>query len=180
MVAGALHHLGVSMGDDLTKTYEDRRLSGAVERGDIEAVESIISQRSSEHAVWGWKRPSSFQHLDSLEGAFENPHYVVVFRDLLAIANRRSLSMGFDDIPQSMLRSLGAYRTIIEHLRESKHPALLLSYEKCLRYPENFVHHLAEFVGINAEERLQEVLDFIDPEPAEYLHRSSRMGRGSE
>lgn len=60
MIAGVLHHLGVSVGrrhDDAT--FEDIDLSLAFENHKFDEAESIIAEYNEAHDVWAWKRPGT-------------------------------------------------------------------------------------------------------------------------
>lgn len=168
MVAGALHCMGIFMGDSIGNTYEDRPLSEAVEAEDWKRVKKIARRRDSSYDVWGWKRPSSFKYLDAVNSTLRNPHYVVVFRDILSIAKRRQISMGFDVI-QTLHGTIGAYRRIATFLGETSQPTMMVSYEKCLTNKEVFLRALLEFVGGDPATSLSEAREFIQRDSEGYL-----------
>lgn len=168
MVAGALHCIGVFMGDSIGNTYEDRPLSEAVEAEDWERVSKIARRRDWSYDVWGWKRPSSFKYLDAVDSTLRNPHYVVVFRDMLSIAKRRKMSMGFD-VNQTLHGTIGAYRRIATFIGETSRPTMMVSYEKCLTNKEVFLGALVEFVGCDPSISLSQAREFIQPDREDYL-----------
>jgi len=173
MVAGALAHLGVFMGDAaVAPVYEDTRLSAAFESADDQAVEAILERyASSAHRV-GWKRPSSIDQLERVDRLFGKPRYVFVFKDVFAIANRNSISMRSETL-SGMARALEQYQRVVEFLRKAQPSALLVSYDKAMAYKHEFIQSLVEFCGIEVSEaQRQAALDFIDPEPAAYLDAS--------
>lgn len=50
---------------------------------------------------------------------------------------------------------------------------MLVSYDKAMSHPENFLNNLIEFVGVSPNpEQLAAARNFIDPEPAGYLDAS--------
>ncbi len=169
MVAGALSTLGVYMGDGINDVvYEDLTFSRAVESRDQLQVRTIINDRNKRYPIWGWKRPASLYYINNLESHFRNPVYVVVFRDVFAIANRNRISMSTDVI-HNMRRSLQEYLKLIEFLAESSAPCLLVSYDKALNNKEAFVRQLAKFVGVDDEKSVQRAISSIRPASARYL-----------
>ena len=174
MAAGVLYHLGVYMGDRLGVTYEDRAFSLSVENADIDRLRSLRDERDHTYPVWGWKRPSAYKYLDFLERELTNPYYIMVFRDVFAIANRRRISMpGQFDFSQSMRSALKVYTRMIDLLDMSDQPCLLLSYDKCLQQPAETVRAIADFLGLDAVEP-SEAIRFIRHNPDDYLQRSRR------
>lgn len=176
MAAGALHHLGVCMGDDVSVVYEDLALSTAIEQGDVSAAEAVIAKRNKAYPVWGWKRPSSIKFGEKWKDRFRNPYYVVVFRDVFAIANRNRISM-MASVITNMRASLAHYGAILDFLQESKAPCLLVSYEKAMGEREYFVRQLRDFVGTGDESQISAAIDFIEPHPETYL-KVSRITDG--
>ena len=177
MIAGCLHELGVFMGDQAPPpVYEDMALSAAVEAGDLAAVQRIVRQYNRRHATWGWKRPASLHHIADLHATLRDPHYVVVFRDLFAIANRNRISMGAD-LLANMQRSADEYRKLLDFLERLRSPCLLISYDKALRHKEELVDTLCGFAGLQPPAPLRaRAVAFVAPSPPAYL-QASRAGR---
>jgi len=175
MIAGALHRLGVPMAERTGVVYEDVPLSEAVEKGDLEALERLIAERNARHPVWGWKRPSSLRFRERWIGRFRNPHYVAVFRDLFAIANRNRLSMQ-SEVLQNMRHSQEHFGLLLDFLQADAAPVLLVSYEKAMAHPEHFVGALREFVGTGDAAQVQAALRSIEADSATYLKTSRIAG----
>jgi len=173
MVAGALAHLGVFMGDAaVAPVYEDTHLSAAFESADDQAVEAILQKYAGTGRHVGWKRPSSIDQLERVDRLFGKPRYVFVFKDVFAIANRNSISMRSETL-SGMARALEQYQRVVEFLRKAQPSALLVSYDKAMAYKQEFIQSLIDFCGIEASAaQRQAALDFIDPEPAAYLDAS--------
>lgn len=170
MVAGALSRLGVHMGDGINEiVYEDLTFSRAVESRDQRQVRSIIKDRNERFRIWGWKRPASLYYIDALESQFRNPVYIVVFRDVFAIANRNRLSMT-TDVVANMRRNLQEYLKLIEFLAKSSAPCMLVSYDKALSNKEAFVRHLAKFIGVDDGESVRSAIKSIRPATPRYLN----------
>ncbi|MGB5468627.1 MAG: sulfotransferase [Sedimenticolaceae bacterium] len=177
MIAGCLHELGIFMGDQAPPpVYEDMAMSAAVEAGDIATVQRIVRQYNRQHAIWGWKRPASLHHIADLHATLRDPHYVVVFRDLFAIANRNRISMGAN-LLANMQRSADEYRQLLNFLERLRAPCLLVSYEKALRHKEAFVDTLCGFAGLQPPAPVRaRAVAFVAPSPPAYL-KASRAGR---
>lgn len=173
MVAGVLSALGVFMGDRASApVYEDVRLAEAFEKGDSLLAARIASEYTARGQQWGWKRPSSVNYLDRLEQAAGPARYIFVFKDVFSIANRNSISMLADILP-GISSALVEYGKMIEFLRRSNRQTLLVSYDKAMRYPQEFVRSVAEFCGINLTDELERsAVAVINPEPEQYLDMS--------
>lgn len=171
MVAGALYHLGIYMGEDLSQVYEDIEFSNAVESENYGLIGSMIRERNDKFPVWGWKRPSSIWHIQNIEHMFRNPHYVVIFRDVFAVANRNRISM-LSDVVDNMRQTLAHIERIVSFVANTRAPTLLVSYEKAMRDKESFVKQLAELAGVKHVGRITSAMEFVRDEPAKYLNES--------
>ncbi|MEJ6122028.1 hypothetical protein MT390_09140 [Vibrio sp. 2-Bac 85] len=174
IVAGALKHLGVPMGNACAPVFEDTRLSFAFEKQSKEKFEQVITDYNEKQDVWAWKRPSSLNDLSRIAKKLRNPHFIFVFRDLLSVANRNTISM-----KQGVVGGLDAafndYKKILRFLNKSSHPALLVSSEKAVKHKQSFVVALIEFADLQpSEAQCQQSLNFITPNPSNYL-RVSRI-----
>lgn len=169
MVAGALHHLGLPMGEGHNDfTYEDPVLRDAFRRKDWGAVEETIAARDAEHGDWAWKWPDSVHRLGEVDGRFPNPHYIVVFRDVLATGLRRQLSSG-TGLFWGCQASLVGYAKLVHFCRSCERPMLLVSYEKALGNPGRFAEELAGFAMIEDEEKVAAVEASVTPDNPAYI-----------
>lgn len=175
MVAGALHHLGVSMGEKLSTVYEDVALSEAIEQHRMEDITSLIAHKNERYELWGWKRPSAINYILAWEGRFRHPYYIVVFRDLFAIANRNRISM-LSDVTDSMRHAVRQFNLILDFVEKAKEPTLLVSYEKAMDDPRYFIHTLSNFVGLDDKNAIDRAIAFIEPNPEAYLKASRITG----
>lgn len=173
LVAGVLHHLGLFMGDHFDDSvFEDVYLSSAFEKADDKKVKSIIKEYKKKNKIFGWKRPSSVSDLDRVHKIFNEPKYIFIFKDVLSISLRNKISMMMD-INDSMRLALKNYMNVINFIDKYSPNALLLSYDKVIKYKDNFVETLDDFCGINASsEKFKKAKKFINPEPAKYLDAS--------
>lgn len=170
MIAGALAKLGVFMGDRaVAPVYEDVRLSEAFEQNDNNLTQAIIDEYSSKHEKWGWKRPSSIDYLEEVESIFESPSYIFIFKDILSIAQRNSISMLSDVLP-GMERALQEYGHCLNFLKKGQHHAMLVSYDKATSAPQNLIKALINFYGLTpSEQQISEAISFVQPNPKDYL-----------
>lgn len=173
LVAGALHHLGVFMGRKAhAPVFEDVELASAIEGGDHEAARRLVKANDEEHAVWAFKRPWLTERLELAEDLFNRPKYIFVYRDLLSIAKRNAISMGSEVLP-SMQQALHQYSHMLDFIARSRPSSMLVSYEKALRYPKDFISSLVTFCDLSpSEQQIHSAIKFIEPEPAAYLDAS--------
>ncbi|WP_226662955.1 hypothetical protein [Microbulbifer aggregans] len=173
IVAGALHALGLPMGDKCYgPVYEDLRLSLAFESKSEEQFEDVVSEYNSVHSVWGWKRPSSISQLDMLQEKLRNPHFIVVFRDLFSIANRNSISMK-SDMRQGLQDALDSYASVVGFLHRVESPVMLVSSDKVVRYKQAFLKGLSDFCGLEpTATQMDKASQFISTEPKDYMDKT--------
>lgn len=129
IVSGTLHHLGVFMGNANSPVYEDLRISLAFEKQSDEKFEHVIQAYNRNYDTWAWKRPSTLHSLPRIARKVRNPHFIFVFRDILSVANRNTISMS-KNMGDGLKCALEDYSKIIKFINKSNHPALLISSEK--------------------------------------------------
>ena len=173
MLAGALAKLGVFMGERaVPPVYEDVHLSTAFEDRDHDQVSRIVNEYGKNYARWGWKRPSAIAYLDDVERLLPEPSYIFIFKDIFSIAQRNSISMLSEFLP-GMEKALDQYCLALKFLRQNTPPALMVSYDKAVSYPEHLVDTLIQTYRIKAtEQQRKEAIDFIRPNPMDYLDAS--------
>lgn len=172
MVAGALHRLGLFMGHPLAQaTYEDAALISAISNRNLEIVRKTITERNNKYPIWGWKQPSNFDYFtENVVSLLRSPVFLVIYRDLLATANRNRIAVGADVIA-SMEATAKLYEKITRFASTTTSPVMLLSYEKALNNGSAFVAALADVTRVTSESRRREAALFVQPSPAEYLAR---------
>jgi hypothetical protein len=160
--AGILGQLGVFMGrSGEAPMYEDMFLNRAVKEQQDQEFCDRINEYNHQHSIWGYKGTVLNRNLSHYHYMFRNPRYLVVFRDILAIATRASVSAGHQVAP-IMARQLNEYGRICEFLRKVDPSALLLSYEKLCQHPAPIVDAIAQFSGIQADgASLQRAQQFV-------------------
>jgi hypothetical protein len=152
MVASVLSSLGIFLGDQAAPpVFEDVRLATAIEAKDVPATRDVMRDYDARHDVWAFKRPALIDHLTAAHPSFRNPVYVVIFRDVLAIANRNVLSMKSDPL-KSIKYSLKQYELVRSFLEARQPTALLVSNEKALLSPSGLVSELVDWLGLQVSE----------------------------
>jgi hypothetical protein len=172
MVAGALHHLGLFMGHPLVPaTYEDTALISAITHRKLDIVKKTINERNERYPIWGWKQPSHVQYfVENVVPLLRNPVFLVVYRDLVATANRNRIAVGAD-LVASMTATARLYDRITAFISTTTSGVMVLSYEKALNDGAGFVAALADIAGVTSESRRREATVFVQPSPAAYLAR---------
>lgn len=161
------------MGDKCyAPVYEDLRLSLAFEGRSKEQFTNVLSEYNSAHKVWGWKRPSILSKAKLIESKLRNPHYIFVFRDLFSVANRNSISMKAD-VKDALIEAHNSYTMLLEFLKGTDCPVMLVSSDKVTRFKEEFIEQLIIFSGINpSDQQRRKAVQFISPDPQDYLDKT--------
>lgn len=198
IVSGAMHHLGAFVGDEGSEpVFEDQRLKKAIESGSWKKVDLIIEDYNKRHSIWCYKKPDIVQDLAALEEPaneestntvskskapsvrlnkflslhrrLRNPIYLIIFRDIFAIANRNRISVG-TDIIENMHHAIAHYKTIVTLIEHIKPNALLLSSEKVLTNKKQFLEQLVNFCGLTPTQgQLTNATNFITKDPKNYI-----------
>ena len=173
MIGSLFHSLGLHMGSSVDKAvFEDVEIAHLVESEDYDGLKAVVAGRNATHDVWGFKRPNAYQHLAKILPLLRKPRLIVMFRDILAIAMRNHVSMQMDVLP-ALPKYLDQYRVLVDNVAKVKCPALLVSYEKFVQFPEESVTRTAEFAGLNLNpSRLQDALAVVVNGPDTYLQAS--------
>lgn len=173
MVAMALKEMGINIGSTADNVvFEDLEVANALENNP-KLLTRIIKERNSEHSSWGFKRPSSYQTIGSKVRLFRNPHFIVTFRDPVAIAKRNSISM-LNDFTKGLVEAHNETGRLLRFTSELKVPVLLVSYEKSVMNNLAFIKRLSQFTGRSlTESKTQQIADKVINGPSEYLHSST-------
>ncbi|WGL17294.1 hypothetical protein PVT68_03090 [Microbulbifer bruguierae] len=157
MVAGVVQRLGVDLGEDLPVNLEDPAFNGK----SIEEMLQSIFTRNRCKKLWGWKFPRARSYLEDIQEYLVRPHYIIVWRDVLANATRL-IGRG-----SSVIEALNHAHTIqrknIDVLDKLNGPCLLVSYEKAILNPEALARQISKFIDVNARLDIDELLSFSQP-----------------
>ena len=171
LVAAILQTAGLFIGNEINDfVFEDEAIARALNSGDTAALRQIIAERNANHSAWGFEYPALSDALAPSQLAlFDQPRLIVTFRDPVAMAVRKSLSEYHD--PMQVLRGLIAEQAaMMAFVSQLTCPSLLLSYEKVLGFPEDFVDAILRFCGIPQTDVLQSrLIALIEPNRQRYI-----------
>lgn len=149
MAAGIVRALGVNMGKRAGLNHEDPLFLVSEE----DKLKRRIKTRDREEDVWGFKVPKASLQLDFYEKNLRNPHYVVVYRNSLAIVDswvQRGAGNAID-----VLDRISTYHdAILGMLRKTRNPVLLLNYERAVQDEESksaAVSEIASFLDVSLD-----------------------------
>jgi hypothetical protein len=180
LVAAFLRHAGIFMGRQINDAvFEDEEVGAALRSGDGGALRRLIDERNASHGTWGFKMPEVHTDLRPEQLAlFDNPHLIVTFRDIAAIAVRNSLSE-YKEAMTALRDAVGHLAALVTYIGSISAPSLLLSYEKALIRPGDFVDALLLFCGLPSDAALRaRLIGLVEPDRKAYLSRARRIYRG--
>lgn len=160
MVAGTVREMGINLGDRLGINHEDP----AFLPQDVERIRELVNQRNQEQETWGWKMPHSLDYLDRIEDDLRNPHIILVWRNVAAIAISQ-VNWSGAELDTALAFSAKRLHHMSEKASLLKSPVLHVNYEQAVREPAQFVETLAAFLGIELDaDKRSACLNFIDPD----------------
>jgi hypothetical protein len=180
LVASILQQAGLFIGDDINDiVFEDEVITGVLASGDTATLHRIIGERNANHRSWGFKYPMLCHALgpDQLS-QFDHPRLIVTFRDPVAMAVRTALSEYQD--PMRSLREVAAdQNAMLAFVDQLACPSLLLSYEKALTFPPDFVDTIIRFCDLphTAESRAR-LIALVEPNRQRYVAHARRRYEG--
>ncbi|ORE85148.1 Lipopolysaccharide biosynthesis protein [Oceanococcus atlanticus] len=160
MVAGLLSLLGVSMGETLSAgSHEDP----AFHTRDVAALRKLVDQRNAQHDLWGWKYPHTLDYLGKIHGQLRNPHFVVIYRDAMSVAQAFQRADG-TDLKIALKDAQRRYDKLTRFCLDCEDPLMTISYEKAINNPNALLRELARFCGVSMSLELKaRCLQFIEP-----------------
>jgi hypothetical protein len=184
MIAGILRKVGVFMGDEINEANNEdhgflahggRRAiffkpERAGEKADFLAhAAKLVRSRNADHDLWGWKDPIAAHYISDLNPQLRNPVFIVVTRDLGAIAQREHIEEEGAGPPSRALSYLKfaceEYVMIADFIGARARPTLLVSYERALRAPAALGRAIAEFVGVTPSQDYESwVQEYVAPD----------------
>lgn len=180
MVAALLRAGDVYFGDDVSDlVHEDREIMAALEQHDRAELDRLIALRDARTAVWGFKAPVLTAYLRPADLArFRNPHLILVFRDPAAIAVRHAIAEHESPI-LTVREAANAMAGLLDLVLDSTVPALLLSYEKAILFPETVVDAVMRFCALPPAPDLRErLLACVRPNDPDYATNARRKFGG--
>jgi len=190
MTAGMLRIAGVNMGDNIDEDNNEDQdflfhkgnyagLSKArAPKGFLPQVKSLIKGNNEKYDIWGWKDPLCSLYIDKVIGELVNPHFLIVTRDISAIAmreraTRKNTLSANDTISKFTIRKLqmahDLYARAIAFTEANEYPTMLISYERSLRYKERLGSSVLDFVrpDLSSSERKEligKITNYISPD----------------
>lgn len=160
MAAGLLSLLGVAMGKTLSAgSHEDP----AFHNHDVAALRKLITERNAEHDLWGWKYPHTLDYLGKIHGQLRNPHFVVIYRDAMSVAQAFQRADG-TDLKVALKDAQRRYDKLTRFCLDCDDPLLTISYEKAINNPNALLRELSRFCGTSMSLDLKaRCLQFIEP-----------------
>jgi hypothetical protein len=171
LVAAMLQQAGLFIGSEINDAVlEDEAIARCLDARDIPALRQIIAERNATHHAWGFKFPTLCGVLEPSQLAlFDRPRVLVTFRDPVAMAVRRSLSE-YREPMQSLFEVAADQAAMLAFIGALTCPSLLVSYEKALLFPDDFIGALIRFCGMRQSADLHRRLSaLIEPNRRQYI-----------
>ena len=181
MVAALLQRAGIFIGNETNDiVYEDEELDRILHSGDTTALRRITSERDAAYRIWAFKIPMLCRDLPRERLAwFTNPHLIVTFRDPVAMAVRTAVSEYQDPI-QSLRQAVADQNAVFAYADTLDCPTMLLSYEKALMLPEQFIDAVASFCGLRLDPGMRSgLLSIVEPGRRRYIEGARRRFDGT-
>jgi hypothetical protein len=183
MVAGVLRILGIDMGEHVDGDNNEDQVF-VVHRGDrgiftdktkaqhkaayLESIGRHIAERDRENRTWGWKDPLAPYYVSEIVSNLQQPAFIFVARDPIAIAIRESNEERSQDPGATLAYILNAvteYKAIAQFLAGRAQGSLLISYERALRQPKSTVSGIRDFLCLSPDEAAEtKAAAFISPD----------------
>jgi hypothetical protein len=180
LITAILRQVGVFMGAEINDiVHEDEAIAKLLIGQDDGALTRLIEERNAAYGTWGFKFPMLCQPLGPDDmSRFSDPHIIVSFRDPVSIAMRTSLSE-YQDPMRAMRAAVDDQAAMLAFVERSRCPALLLSYEKSLMFPGDFIDALLGFCDLPRGDVLRDKLvHLIEPNRPNYIAQARRRYEG--
>ena len=181
LIASILRQVGIFMGADINDiVHEDEAFGRLLQARDRDGLRRLIGERNAAYGTWGFKLPMLCQWLDHADMAvFNEPHVIVAFRDPVAIAVRAALSEYQAQMP-ALRHATDDLAAMVAFVAQLRCPKLLLSYEKCLAFPGDFVDAITRFCNLPQSDALRGRLTLlVEPNRPTYIAGSRRRYEGA-
>ena len=179
LIAGLLREAGIYLGSQTNFVNEDDEILHLLRTRDVDGLDALIARHNARGGPWGFKAPVVQGYFKPAELArFRNPRLICVFRDPVAIAVRGAMAEQEPVIPyvRESARSMAGLATFAER---ATCPVLLLSYEKCLLFPDNLVDTIMRFCALGTDPDLRRrLLDQVKPNDTFYATHARRVFEG--
>jgi hypothetical protein len=143
------------------KTYWDppTRERALAEKPVVDShIARLMAEKSKGQKLWGWKHPRSVLTIDLFLPYVTNPHFVMVFRNPLAIAyssveHTKNREKSVDLITGLKLANF-YQKEMVDFLdRHPELPTILVTFDDIVTQPMKEAARLAEFLDITLDEK---------------------------
>lgn len=180
LIASILLQCGLFIGQEINDiVYEDEEIARALTTEDNAALKRIIAERNANYRSWAFKLPMLFRYLRPAQLAlFTDPHLIVTFRDPVSISVRMSVSEYQEPMP-ALRNATAELNSLMAFVDGVQCPSLLLSYEKALTFPHDFIDAIMQFCDIPPNAALRErLIGVIEPNRPKYIAGARRRYDG--
>jgi hypothetical protein len=171
LVASVLRQVGIFMGTEINDlVHEDEAIAKILMAGDFPALTRLIRERDATYGTWGFKFPMLGKPLRPADLArFSDPHIIVPFRDPVSIAVRKSLSE-YQDSMRALRVAVDDQAAMVGFIEHLQCPSLLLSYEKSLVFPNDFIDAILRFCDLPRSDALRDrLIHLVEPNRRDYI-----------
>lgn len=149
MVARVLNAVGLPLGPSVDpQRLEDPAILAMIKADRIADLAALCRDRDRQHPKWAFKCPALRSKLAEVHPHLRAGRYIVPFRDIMAVAQRNSLSVG-TDLREGLRLAASGYMKLQAALGSLDAPILVMSYEKALQHPGAAVAAIAAFCGVS-------------------------------
>jgi hypothetical protein len=176
LVASVLRQVGIFMGTEINDlVHEDEGIAKILIAQDFAALTRLIRERDATYGTWGFKFPMLSKPLKPANLArFSDPHIIVPFRDPVSIAVRKSLSE-YQDSMRALRIAVEEQAAMVAFVERLQCPSLLLSYEKSLVFPGDFIDAILQFCELPRSDALRDrLVGLIEPNRQDYIAQVRR------
>ena len=180
LIASVLRQVGIFMGAEINDiVHEDEAMARILIARDRDALTRVIAERNTSYGTWGFKFPMLCYSLDHGDIAlFSDPRVIVAFRDPVSVAVRTSLSE-YQDPMQALRTAIDDQAALVAFVDQLRCPSLLVSYEKSLMFPGDFIDAILQFCDLPRNEALRDrLIALIEPNRQTYIAQARRRYEG--
>jgi hypothetical protein len=180
LIAAVLRRVGIFMGAEINDVvHEDETIARLLIAGDSVGLAGLIAERDATYGTWGFKFPALHQSLAAGDIArFRNPHLIVPFRDPVSVGVRTALAE-YRTAIAALRDAVDEQAALVRFIDSVGCPALLLSYEKSIVFPADFIEAIIAFCGLPRGDGLREsLMRLIEPNRQSYIAQARRTYDG--
>jgi hypothetical protein len=180
LVASVLRQVGIFLGAEINDiVHEDEAMAKILKARDTDGLPRLIGERNANYGTWGFKFPMLCQSLGPEDLAlFSDPHVIVTFRDPVSVAVRTAVSE-YQEPMRALRTAVDEQAELVTFVERLQCPTLLLSYEKALVFPGDFIDAILRFCGLPRSDALREkLINLIEPNRQTYIARVRRRYGG--